>query len=130
MSLMLTPAGQGLRAANDSVRPVSTIELALKLKPTGTQHVWKLDPQYDQWMRANYPGARFYFSPLELYDRMVRPADGPCTFEELDGELNAELRAQGGYTLEGHALPWGRKTMFAVGCRRPRALIEFLFKWS
>ncbi len=127
---MLTPAGQGLRAANDSLRPVSTIELALKLRPTGAQQVWRLDPQYEQWMRANYPGARFYLSPLELYDRLVRPADGPCTLEELDAKLRAEADAQGGYTLEGHAPPWGRRAMFAVGCRRPRALIEFLFRWN
>ena len=74
-----------LRPANDSLRPLSTIELALKVRPaavrSGTSPVWSLGPQYARWLAEEFPEAKVWFCPLDLYDKMVRPADARFTLE-------------------------------------------------
>ena len=123
-----------LRPANDSIRPLSTIELALKIRPapvlSGTAPVWRLDLQYDRWLVEHFPQAQVWFCPLEVYDRMVRPAHARFTLEEIDAQLFSEAQRIGGYALESLS-GWGKRTaMFAVGSHRLKALTEFLFQWG
>ncbi len=123
-----------LRPANDSLRPISTIELALKVRPAavlgGTTPVWSLEPQYDRWLVANFPDAQVWFCPLDLYDLMVRPADARFTLEGLDAHLREEAQRSGGYALSSLG-GWRQRTaMFAVGSPRLKALVEFLFAWG
>ncbi len=123
-----------LRPANDSVRPLSTIELALKVRPapvlSGTTPVWRLDPQYERWLAEYFPRDAVWLCPLDAYDRLVRPADARYTLEELDALLRDEGARTGGYALGGVA-GWRQRTaMFVVGGHRLKALLEFLFAWS
>ncbi len=123
-----------LRPANDSLRPLSTIELALKVRPapvlSGATPVWSLDPQYDRWLAAHFPKDRVWLCPLDMYDRMVRPADARYSLEEMDALLQDEVRRTGGYTLSS-LVGWRHRTaMFAVGSHRLKALMEFLFAWG
>ena len=123
-----------LRAANDSLRPLSIIELALKVRPapvlSGTAPAWRLDPQYDRWLAENFPRDRVWLCPLDLYDRMVRPADARYSLEQIDALLQDEVERRGGYTLGG-LTGWRHRTaMFAVGSHRLKALVEFLFAWG
>ena len=123
-----------LRAANDSLRPLSTIELALKVRPApvlgGTAPVWRLDPQYARWLAETFPHDQVWLCPLDVYDRMVRPADARYSLEELDALLQAEIAQKGGYTLSSLS-GWRQRTaMFAVGSHRLKALVEFLFAWG
>ncbi len=130
-------AGQAellLRPANDSVRPLSTIEVALKVRPapvlSGAAPVWRLDPQYDRWLAEHFPRDPVWLCPLELYDRTVRPADARYSLEEIDALLSDEMARTGGYALGGVG-GWGRRTaMFVVGSHRLKALLEFLFAWG
>ncbi len=123
-----------LRPANDSIRPLSTVELALKLRPApvlaGSAPVWRLEPQYEQWLAERFPAAPVWFCPLEVYDRMVRPADARFTLEEADAHLAAEARRTGGYVLNGMGRWRQRTAMFAVGSTRLKPLVEFLFAWG
>ncbi len=123
-----------LRPANDSLRPLSTIELALKVRPaavlSGSTPVWRLDPQYDRWLIENFRHDPIWFCPLDLYDRRVRPADARFTLQEINALLAEEAQRTGGYALGGMT-GWGRKTvMFVVGSHRLKALLEFLFAWG
>ena len=123
-----------LRPANDSVRPLSTIELALKVRPApilhGSTPVWRLDPQYRRWLAERFPRDAVWLCPLELYDRRVRPADARYTLEEMDARLAEEADRKGGYILSDLD-GWRRRTaMFAVGSHRLKALLEFLFAWG
>ncbi len=128
------PAELLLRPANDSLRPLSTVELPLAVRPaavkTGVQPVWRLDPQYDRWLQDAFPRDPVWFCPLADYDREVRPADARFTLEEMHARLEQEAERTGGYhltTLNG----WRRRTaMFAVGGHRLKALTEFLFAWG
>jgi hypothetical protein len=123
-----------LRAANDSLRPLSTVELPLAVRPAavkdGTAPVWRLDPQYGIWLAQNFPHDPVWFCPLADYDANVRPADARFTLEEMHARLEREAERTGGYalsTLSG----WRRRTaMFAVGSHRLKALTEFLFTWG
>ena len=123
-----------LRPANDSLRPLSTVELPLAVRPapvlSGTAPVWRLDPQYTRWLNANFPHDPVWLCPLEDYDRDVRPADARFTLEQLHDRLQRETAHAGGYalsTLNG----WRRRTaMFAVGSHRLKALTEFLFAFG
>jgi hypothetical protein len=128
MALVLVHPGAAIVPANDCERPISTVELALKLRPTGTRDVWRLDPKYRQWIDETFPEARFYFCPLEVFDRSVRPAGAELSLEQAHHMLASLAERVGGYRIEG--LGWGRSAPFAVGCRGPRALIEFLFRWT
>ena len=128
------PAKVLLRPANDSLRPLSTVELALKVRPapvlSGTTPVWRLDPQYDRWLAEHFPRDPVWLCPLDLYDRMVRPADARYSLEEMDARLAEEVARTGGYSLSGLA-GWRQRTaMFAVGSHRLKALLEFLFAWG
>ncbi len=123
-----------LRPANDSIRPLSTIEVALKVRPapllSGSTPVWRLDPQYDRWLSEQFPQAQVWFCPLEIYDRMVRPAAARFTLEAMDAQLAEEAQRTGGYVLSSLS-GWGKRTaMFAVGSHRLKALTEFLFQWG
>ena len=123
-----------LRPANDSIRPLSTIEVALKVRPSpvlsGSTPVWRLDPQYDRWLVEQFPQAQVWFCPLDIYDRMVRPADARFTLEEMDAKLFEQAQRTGGYTLDSLS-GWGKRSaMFAVGSHRLKALTEFLFQWG
>ena len=130
-------AGQAqllLRPANDSIRPLSTIELALRVRPApvlgGTAPVWRLETQYDRWLDENYPRDPVWVCPLDAYDRLVRPADARYTLEELDGRLREESALMGGYAL-ADVSGWRQRTaMFVVGSHRLKALLEFLFAWG
>lgn len=123
-----------LRAANDSLRPLSTVELPLAVRPapvlSGVSPVWRLDPQYARWLAERFPQERVWFCPLADYDAYVRPADARFTLEEMHERLEREAARTGGYalsTLHG----WRRRTaMFAVGSHRLKALTEFLFAWG
>jgi hypothetical protein len=123
-----------LRAANDSLRPLSTVELPLQVRPaavlSGTDSVWRLEPQYDRWLDEHFPHDPVWFCPLADYDSFVRPADARYTLEEMHDRLAREVARTGGYrlaTLNG----WRRRTaMFAVGSHRLKALTEFLFAWG
>ncbi len=123
-----------LRPANDSVRPLSTIEVALKVRPapvlSGTTPVWRLEPQYDRWLSENFPRDAVWLCPLEAYDRLVRPAHARYTLEDLDALLREEAARTGGYVL-GEVTGWRQRTaMFVVGGHRLKALLEFLFAWG
>jgi hypothetical protein len=125
---------QLLRAANDSLRPLSTVELPLTVQPAailaGASPVWRLDPQYVRWLQDHFPHDAVWFCPLADYDTQVRAADARFTMEELHERLARETERTGGYalpTLNG----WRRRTaMFAVGSHRLKALTEFLFAWG
>jgi hypothetical protein len=133
----MTRPGQAellLRPANDSLRPLSIVELSLQVRPapvlSGAAPVWRLDPQYDRWLAETFPRDPVWLCPLDIYDRMVRPADARYTLQEMDAVLQAEVARQGGYTLGG-VTGWRRRTaMFAVGGHRLKALVEFLFAWG
>ena len=133
----MTAPGQAellLRPANESIRPLSTIEVALKVRPaavlSGTASVWSLDPQYGRWLAEYFPRDQVCICPLDLYDRMVRPADARYTMEALHDLLADEAARKGGYVLNG-VTGWGRRTaMFVVGSHRLKALLEFLFAWG
>lgn len=123
-----------LRHANDSVRPLSIVEVALRVRPApvraGTTPVWSLDPQYHRWLADNFPEAEVWLCPLDLYNLMVRPAEARFTLEGLDAHLREEVERTGGYALNG-LNGWRHRTaMFAVGSPRLRALVEFLFAWG
>ena len=123
-----------LRPANDSLRPLSTVELALAVRPVpvlgGAAPVWRLNPQYERWLDAHFPHDRVWFCPLQAYDRDVRPADARFTLEEMHAQLAGEVERAGGYTLTP-LNGWRRRTaMFAVGSHRLKALTEFLFAWG
>ena len=131
---MGSQAEQLLRPANDSVRPLSTIEVALKVRPapglSGTTPVWRLEPQYDKWLVEHFPHDVVWLCPLDAYDRLVRPADARYTLEELDARLREQAGLTGGYAL-GDVTGWRhRSAMFAVGSHRLKALLEFLFAWG
>ncbi len=123
-----------LRPANDCIRPLSTIELPLKMRPApvlaGTAPVWRLEPCYDQWLAERFPAAPVWFCPLEAYDRMVRPADARFTLEEAATHLSAEAMRTGGYVLNSMGRWRHRTAMFAVGSPKLKALTEFLFAWG
>ena len=129
-----SPAEPLLRPANDSLRPLSTVELALAVRPApvldGTAPVWRLDPQYARWLGERFPHDPVWFCPLLDYDREVRGADARSTLEEMHERLEREALRTGGYrlaTLNG----WRRRAaMFAVGSHRLKALTEFLFAWG
>ena len=123
-----------LRAANDSLRPLSTVEAPLAVRPapvlSGATPVWRLDPQYAHWLEAHYPHDPIWFCPLDVYDLHVRPADGRYTLEQMHDRLLQEAQRTGGYalsTLSG----WRRRTaMCAVGGYRQKAWTSFLFAWG
>jgi hypothetical protein len=119
-----------LRPANDSVRQMSTVELALKVRPTGDGVRFALDPQYEQWRAQHFASERLYLSPLHVYDRLVRPAGAEMTLEDLDARLRRYAALTGGYLLETAGRWWPRTAMFAVGSTGCRALLEFLFRWG
>ena len=122
-----------LRPANDSVRRMSTIEVALKVRPSaaaGAAAVWRLDPQYGQWAAREFPGVHFCYCPLGVYDLHVRPADARYTLEEMDARLRAETERSGGYLIPELARWRTRTAMFAVGGVRLKPLLEFLFAWG
>ncbi len=130
-------AGQAellLRPANESLRPLSTIEVALKVRPapvlSGVQPVWRLEPQYDRWLAERFPRDPVWFCPLEVYDRRVRPADARHTLEEMTVLLDEDADRKGGYTLNSVTGWRQRSAMFAVGSHRLKALLEFLFAWG
>ena len=123
-----------LRPANDSVRPLSTIEAALKVRPapvlSGTAPVWRLEPQYDRWLSENFPRDAVWLYPLAAYNRLVLPAHARYTLEDLDALLREEAARTGGYVL-GEVTGWRQRTaMFVVGGHRLKALLEFLFAWG
>ena len=123
-----------LRPANDSLRPLSTVELPLAVRPVpvlgGAAPVWKLEPQYQLWLAERFPHDLVWFCPLETYDRDVRPADAGFTLEEMHARLAGEVERTGGYALT-LLNGWRRRTaMFAVGSHRLKALTEFLFAWG
>ncbi len=123
-----------LRPANDCVRPLSTIELALKVRPapvlSGATPVWRLEPQYDRWLMDHFPNDAVWLCPLDAYDRLVRPANARYTLETLDERLREEAALTGGYALS-EVTGWRhRSAMFAVGSHRLKALVEFLFAWG
>ena len=127
-------AEQLLRPANEALRPLSTIEVALRVRPapvlSGVQPVWRLEPQYDRWLAEHFPRDPVWFSPLDVYDLKVRPADARHTLEEMHASLAAEMERAGGYILNG-VTGWRQRTaMFAVGSHRLKALLEFLFAWG
>ena len=123
-----------LRPANDSLRPLSTIEVALGVRPapvlSGTTPVWRLDPQYDRWLTENFPRDPVWLCPLDLYDRVIRPADARYTLEEMHAQLAEEAARTGGYALSGLSGWRHRTAMFVVGSHRLKALLEFLFAWG
>ena len=123
-----------LRPANDSIRPLSTIELALKIRPAPASSlvspVWRLDPQYEQWLAQHFPQAQVWFCPLDIYDRMVRPADAPYTLDQMDESLREEARRTGGFALGDAGGRPRRTAMFVVGSLRLKALVDFLFQWG
>ena len=123
-----------LRSANDSLRPLSVVEVALKVRPapvlSGTSPVWRLDPQYDRWLLESFPRDPVWLCPLDLYDRMVRPADARYTLEEMHAHLADEMARTGGYALAGLSGWRHRTAMFVVGSHRLKALLEFLFAWG
>ncbi len=123
-----------LRPANDSIRPLSTIEVALTVRPapvlSGTTPVWRLDPQYDRWLMDNFPHDAVWLCPLDAYDRLVRPADARYTLEEMEALLREEAVRTGGYTLTSLSGWRNRTAMFVVGSHRLKALLEFLFAWG
>ena len=123
-----------LRPANDSIRPMSTVEIALRIRPVGSGDAhptrWRLDPQYELWAAKTFPAARFCYCPLNIYDLQVRPADARHTLEDVDAQLRAETLRFGGYAIPGLTRWWPRTTMFAVGGVRLKPLLEFLFAWS
>ena len=128
------PAELLLRPANDSLRPLSTVELPLTVRPapvrSGSGPVWRLDPQYGRWLAERFPRDPVWFCPLADYDREVRPAHARHTLEEMQERLEREAERTGGYRLET-LNGWRRRTaMFAVGSHRPKALSEFLFAWG
>ena len=123
-----------LRPANDSLRPLSTVELPLAVRPVpvlgGAPPVWRLDPQYQLWLAGRFPYDPVWFCPLEAYDRDVRPAAARFTLEEMHARLADEAERTGGYALS-LLNGWRRRTaMFAVGSHRLKALTEFLFAWG
>ena len=118
------------RAANDSFRAMATVELTLRLKPTAASGVWRLDPQYREWAARQFPDAGFRFCPLNVYDRLVRPADARHTLDDIDAELNETAARIGGYALPELSRWWPRTAPFVIGSRRARALVEFLFTWG
>ena len=123
-----------LRPANDSIRQMSTIELALKVRPGASPPegppAWRLDPRYEEWTRREFPDVHFCYCPLSLYDQMVRPADARFTLEEMDAHLLVETRRTGGYVMPELQRWRARTAMFAVGGVRLKPLIEFLFAWG
>ena len=122
------------RPANDWARPMSTVELALNIRPTpiavGSLPVWKLDSRYDRWAEAHFPADRLYYCPLKAYDQLVRPAAATHTIEELDAEMRQGVDGTSGYALRGRGRWNPRQEMFVVGSRRAKALLEFLFAFG
>jgi hypothetical protein len=119
-----------MRPANDSVRPMSTVELALKLQPTSQRGTWRLDPQYEAWLAQHFPRDRVHFCPLVDYDRLVRPADASCTLEDVVERQRREAPVPGGYRIDGLGVWRPRSAMFVVGSTRLKALLEFLFAFG
>ena len=122
-----------LRPANDSIRPLSVIEVELQVRPApvlaGAERRWRLDPQYAGWTRAHFPAAQFFYCPLPRYKREVEAADARVSMEEIDAVLRREGGPAGGYGLDD-SHRWIRKAGFAVGSRSVSALLQFLFTWS
>jgi hypothetical protein len=120
-----------LRPANDSIRPISTVELALKVRPANADaRRFVLDPQYEQWRLQHFASERLYICPLGAYNQLVRPADAPLSMEALDATLRRDAALAGGYMLETAGRWWPRTAMFVVGSSGCRALLEFLFRWG
>ena len=123
-----------LRAANDAGRPMSVIEVALKMRavpaPVGAPKVFALDPQYAQWAMRTFPQAHFCYCPLDIYDSQVRNADALHSMEQIDALLRDQVRANGGYALSTPPAWLSRTTLFAVGSTRLKPLLEFLFEWG
>ena len=123
-----------LRPANDSLRPLSTIEVALKVRPapvlSGTDPVWRLDPQYGRWLARTIPPDQHWQCTHENYERLVRPADARYTLEQMHARLADELARTGGYALAELAGWRHRNAMFVIGGHRLKPLLEFLFAWG
>ena len=123
-----------LRPANDSLRQMSIIEVALRVRPAASSadapSVWRLDPQYDHWAKREFPNTHFCYCPLSTYDLQVRPADARYTLEEIDAHLRAEAQRSGGYLIPELGRWRPRTAMFAVGGVRLKPLLEFLFAWG
>ncbi len=119
-----------LRAANDSIRPMATVELALRLQPTSQRDVWRLDPKYEAWLAQHFPADRVHLCPLADYDRLVRPADARLTLEGAAALLQRDAPLPGGYRLQLAGGWGGRTAMFVAGSTRLKALLEFLFAWG
>ena len=122
-----------LRPANDSIRPLSVVEVELRVRPAlvtaGAAPRWRPDPQYREWAQRRFPAAQFFYCPLPRYKREVEAADGVYSMEEIDALLGKDGGLIGGYVLEG-VNRWTRNAAFAVGSRSVTALLEFLFAWG